>query len=69
VDGRVEKYYAEACLLEQPFVKNADITVGDLVQQSIASFGENIRIRRFVRIKLGEELPGAEKPASDGCSA
>jgi len=67
VDGRVEKYYAEACLMEQPFVKNQDITVGDLVKQTIASFGENIRIRRFVRMKLGEDLPGAEKPASDGC--
>jgi elongation factor Ts len=67
VDGRVDKYYAEACLLEQPFVKNTDITVDALVKQMIASFGENIRIRRFVRMKLGEELPGTEKPASDDC--
>jgi elongation factor Ts len=67
VDGRVEKFYTEACLMEQPFVKNQDITVGDLLKQMIASFGENIRIRRFVRMKLGEDFPGAEKPASDGC--
>ncbi|MBM3306751.1 MAG: translation elongation factor Ts [Candidatus Eisenbacteria bacterium] len=67
VDGRVEKFFSEACLMEQPFVKNPDVTVSDLVKQMIASFGENIRIRRFVRMKLGEDLPGAEKPASDGC--
>jgi len=65
VEGRLEKFYAEACLMEQPFVKNTDIAVGDLVKQVIASFGENVRVRRFVRMKLGEDLPGAEKPAPD----
>jgi elongation factor Ts len=54
VDGRVEKYYSEVCLLEQPFVKDTDVTVGDLLKQTIASLGENIRIGRFVRMKLGE---------------
>ncbi|MBD3367565.1 MAG: translation elongation factor Ts [Candidatus Eisenbacteria bacterium] len=54
VDGRIEKYYAEVCLLEQPFVKDPDITVEDLTKQIIAKLGENIRINRFVRMKLGE---------------
>jgi len=67
VEGRVEKFYGETCLLDQPFVKNQDITVGDLVKQTIASFGENVRVRRFVRMKLGEDLPGAEKSAPDDC--
>jgi elongation factor Ts len=69
VDGRIEKYYSEACLLEQPFVKDTDITVEDLVKQTIATLGENIRIRRFVRMKLGETTPEEEKPASDACCA
>jgi elongation factor Ts len=67
VDGRVEKYYSEVCLLEQPFVKDTDITVGDLVTQTIATLGENIRVARFVRMKLGETAEGGEKPAGPGC--
>ncbi len=55
VDGRIEKFYSEACLLEQPFVKDADITIEELVKQMIAKLGENMRISRFVRLKLGEE--------------
>jgi elongation factor Ts len=54
VDGRVEKYYSEVCLLDQAFVKDGDITVADLLNQTIAILGENIRIRRFVRMNLGE---------------
>ena len=54
VDGRVEKYYSEVCLLEQPFVKDTDITIEDLLKQTVATLGENIRIGRFVRMKLGE---------------
>ncbi len=54
VDGRVEKYYSEACLLDQPFVKNDDITIADFLNQTIGVLGENIRIRRFVRMNLGE---------------
>jgi len=69
VDGRIEKYYSEVCLLEQPFVKDTDITVEDLVKQTIASLGENIRVRRFARMKLGDPIPVEEKPASDGCCA
>ena len=54
VDGRIEKYYSEVCLLEQPFVKDTDVTIEDLLKQTVASLGENIRVGRFVRMKLGE---------------
>src|SRR5665213_1905479 len=54
VDGMVKKYFAERCLLEQPFVKNPDQTVGDYVKEVIAKLGENIVIRRFSRFALGE---------------
>lgn len=53
VSGKLEKIYQQICLNEQPFVKNPDITVGDLVKQSIAKLGENIVIRRFSRFQLG----------------
>lgn len=53
VAGKLEKFYSEACLLEQPFVKNPDKRVGDYVKEQIAKFGENIRIARFARYKLG----------------
>lgn len=62
VVGRVEKYYKEVCLLEQAFVKNPDISVGQLVTEKVAKIGENISIRRFVRFQLGE---GIEKKVSD----
>jgi len=55
VEGRIDKFYSEACLLEQPFVKDGDITVEDLVKQTIGKLGENMKIGRFVRMKLGEE--------------
>ena len=54
VDGMVKKYYAERCLLEQPFIKNPDITVGQYVKEGIAKLGENIVVRRFSRMALGE---------------
>jgi elongation factor Ts len=54
VDGRIEKYYSEVCLMEQPFVKDPDVTIEDLLKQTIAKLGENMRIARFVRMKLGE---------------
>jgi elongation factor Ts len=62
VDGRIEKYYKEVCLLEQPFVKNPDITVSALVNEATLASGEKIAIRRFVRYELGE---GIEKKVSD----
>ena len=61
VDGRVKKFYAEACLLEQPYVKNPDVTIKDLLNETVAQIGENINIRRFARFQLGEELEGEEE--------
>lgn len=54
VDGQVAKYFAERCLLDQPFVKNPDITVGEYVREHNARLGENIVVRRFNRLALGE---------------
>jgi len=55
VDGKVEKFYSEQCLMEQPFVKNPDINVGQLVTEAVSQIGENIQVRRFVRYLLGED--------------
>ncbi|HMH31301.1 MAG TPA: translation elongation factor Ts [Methylomirabilota bacterium] len=54
VDGQLKKYFAERCLLEQPFVKNPDITVAEHVKQSAALMNENVVVRRFERLALGE---------------
>jgi elongation factor Ts len=54
VEGRMSKYYSEACLLEQPFVKDPAISVRDHIASHIQKIGENIQVRRFVRYKLGE---------------
>lgn len=54
VEGMLKKYFAEKCLLEQPFVKNPDQTVGQYLKENIAKLGENIVIRRFRRLALGE---------------
>jgi len=62
VAGRLEKFINEICLLEQPFVKDPDMTVGQLVKHKIAQFGENISVRRFVRFEMGE---GLEKRGDD----
>ena len=55
VEGKMEKFYAENCLLEQPFVKDTAISIGALLSQSIAKIGENIVVRRFTRYGLGEK--------------
>lgn len=54
VTGMLKKYFAELCLLDQPFIKNPDMSVGDLVKEANAQLGENIVVRRFNRIQLGE---------------
>lgn len=54
VEGQVNKYFSELCLLTQPFIKNPDQTVGDLVKEANAQLGENIVVRRFSRLQLGE---------------
>jgi elongation factor Ts len=73
VNGKMEKFYEENCLLEQHFIKDEGITVKELVDQAIAKLGENIAIRRFSRFKVGEmdgaapaapaiEIPGTQTP-------
>jgi elongation factor Ts len=54
VEGRMEKFYSEVCLLEQPFIKDPDVTVREVVNSAISKTGENISIRRFARFQLGE---------------
>ncbi len=54
--GKLNKFYEEYCLYQQPFVKDNDITVSELVKHTIAKIGENIKIRRFARFVLGEEF-------------
>ena len=54
VEGMLKKHFAELCLLDQPFIKNPDQTVGQLVQDANARLGENVIVRRFSRIALGE---------------
>lgn len=53
VSGQVQKYFAERCLLDQPFIKNPDQTVGDYVKEHNARLGENVVVRRFARLELG----------------
>jgi elongation factor Ts len=60
VEGRIEKYYKEICLLEQPFIKDTDKTVNDVLNGMIAKIGENLSIRRFVRFEKGEGLEKKE---------
>ena len=61
VAGRIEKYYKEVCLMEQPFVKDPDKTISDLITESIAKIGENISIRRFTRYQLREGIEKKEE--------
>jgi elongation factor Ts len=55
VDGKLDKYYSEVCLLEQPFIKDPNVKIKDLLTQAIAKLGENIVVKRFVRYEVGEE--------------
>jgi elongation factor Ts len=57
-EGKLEKFYQEVCLMEQPFIKNGDITIKELLEELVAKLGENIVIRRFVRFQLGETVEG-----------
>ena len=54
VEGRLEKFFQEVCLLDQPFVKEPSTTIQELIKATIAKMGENITVRRFVRFQLGE---------------
>ena len=66
VDGRMNKYYEEVCLYEQPFIKENTTTIHDLIKAKIAKLGENISVSRFMRFKVGDtggsapRLPRAE---------
>jgi elongation factor Ts len=71
VEGRIAKFYEEVCLLDQPFVKEATLTVGQLVKTKIAKLGENIGIARFVRLKVGDVAAaeaGGENPVPEPVS-
>jgi len=54
VDGKIKKFFKESCLIEQQYVKNPDITIGDYLNETVAKIGESIRIKRFARFALGE---------------
>ncbi|HHV47121.1 MAG TPA: translation elongation factor Ts [Tissierellia bacterium] len=61
VEGRLEKFYEEVCLLEQPYIREPKIKVKDLLNEKIAKIGENIKIRRFVRYEVGEGIEKKEE--------
>jgi len=66
VDGKMGKFYEEVCLLEQPFIKDQTISIGQLIATKVGKLGENIAVRRFARFKVGELAaeaePGPETP-------
>ncbi len=61
VQGRIDKFFKEICLMEQPFIKDPDITIEKLVASKIATIGENITIRRFARFERGEGIEKREE--------
>ena len=62
VDGRINKYFNAICLMEQTYIKDTNMTVEQLIKEQIATIGENIKVRRFVRFEMGE---GLEKKSED----
>jgi elongation factor Ts len=66
VEGKMERYYSEVCLLEQTYIKDSDLTVKEVLDSMIAKLGENISIRRFARFQLGE---GLQSRLPSACSA
>ena len=54
MNGRIEKFFTEVCLLEQPYIRDTDISVEDYIKENIAALGENISVRRFARFEIGE---------------
>jgi elongation factor Ts len=63
-EGKLKDYYTQFCLLEQPFVKDNKLSIGQLVQEKIALIKENIVVRRFARFKVGEEI-ATQKPSAE----
>jgi elongation factor Ts len=66
VAGQLERYYKDHCLLEQPYIKQSDRSVADVVKEAIIRFGVNVEVRRFARFQLGETLAAAEGAAPGG---
>jgi elongation factor Ts len=64
-EGRMNKFYEEVCLYEQPFIKDNTITVHDIIKQKIAKLGENISVARFVRFKVGDAGAQSATPAEE----
>ena len=64
-EGRMNKFYEEVCLYEQPFIKENTTSVIDLIKSKIAKLGENITVSRFVRFKVGDAAPAGEIPAAE----
>jgi len=64
VQGRLDKYFEEVCLYEQPFIKDNNMTVEEVIKNKIAKLGENINVARFARFKIGETAPDDEQPDS-----
>lgn len=62
VEGKIERFYSEVCLLEQTYIKDSDLTIKELLEAMIARIGENISIRRFSRFQLGEGLSSQSHP-------
>jgi elongation factor Ts len=62
VEGQLERFYKDSCLLDQPFIKQSDRSVGEIVQEAAGRFGENVTVRRFARFQLGETA-AKENPA------
>ena len=56
VEGQLERFYKDTCLLDQPFIKQSDRAVGEIVQEAAGRFGENVTVRRFARFQLGETV-------------
>jgi elongation factor Ts len=69
VEGRMNKYYEEVCLYEQPFIKENTTSIADVIKAKIAKLGENITVSRFVRFKVGDavsaDTTGSETPAAE----
>lgn len=68
-EGKLEKYFSDVCLYEQPFVKDPDKTVQQLVTETVAQLGENLNIRRFARFVLGEGIEKEEKDLAEEVAA
>lgn len=68
VEGKLERFYSEVCLLEQTYIKDSDLTIKELLEALIAKIGENISIRRFSRFQLGEGLSSPSQPTCSSSS-